>query len=49
MGKLKYHREITALVVVDPITISFRKAARYGLGFGPSQKRMTAFVICCRS
>ena len=32
-----------------PITISLRKVARYRTECGPSQKRMTVFLICCES
>jgi hypothetical protein len=49
MARHAYDKEITALLVIDPITTSFPRQARYGTAFELLQKRMTAFLICCRS
>ena len=49
MATHTYDNEITALLVVDPYNDSFPREAKYGTAFGLLQKRMTAFLICCRS
>ena len=43
-----YIRQRTALLVIDPITISSRRAASYGIASRPLQKQIVVFLICCR-
>jgi hypothetical protein len=46
MVTVTYDEQLTAVLVIDPLTTSFPRAARYGTAFALSQKRMTAFLIC---
>jgi hypothetical protein len=48
MAKVTYEKEITALLVIDPYNDFISREARYGITFVLLQKRMTAFLICCR-
>ena len=51
MTRHTYGKEITALLVIDPYNgfISEAGKIRYGTAFELLRKRMTAFLICCRS
>ena len=48
MATIAYERESTALLVVDPYNDFISEAARYGIAFALSPRRMSAFRICCR-
>ena len=49
MARDTYDREITALLVIDSYNDFISQGASYGTAFGLLQKRITAFLICCRS
>jgi hypothetical protein len=47
MTNLKFDKEITALLLIDPYNASSPRAANYGIVLKPLPRRMTASLTCC--
>lgn len=48
MPNLKFDKEITALLVIDPYNDFISEGGKVGIASRLSQKQMVVFPICCR-